>query len=205
MSTRSRRLDRAARRVCGGAVVPDRTGAAAGKCHGAQLVCLATGHDRRTALRHTLQDCRRQGHADTHVRRTGREGGDRPLPAVLHRVRRHCRRFNRDQQRQGDVAVSSLVVGYERCRGGRRRTAHGNGVCRWSGLAGGVESLCQEQGRIPDRSGRPYVKELCRGLGYVHALPDLQLVHRDVSPPNVLLSYRGEIKLADSCSHRRHR
>ena len=49
------------------------------------------------------------------------------------------------------------------------------------------------------------VKELCRGLGYVHALPDLQLVHRDVSPPNVLLSYRGEIKLADSCSHRRHR
>jgi hypothetical protein len=141
----------------------------------------------------------------THVRRTGREGGDRPLPAVLHRVRRHCRRFNRDQQRQGDVAVSSLVVGYERCRGGRRRTAHGNGVCRWSGLAGGVESLCQEQGRIPDRSGRPYVKELCRGLGYVHALPDLQLVHRDVSPPNVLLSYRGEIKLADSCSHRRHR
>ena len=41
------------------------------------------------------------------------------------------------------------------------------------------------------------VKELCRGLGYAHSFPDLKLVHRDVSPPNVLVSYTGEVKLTD--------
>ena len=41
------------------------------------------------------------------------------------------------------------------------------------------------------------VKELCRGLAYAHAFPDLQLVHRDISPPNVLVSYTGEVKLTD--------
>ena len=41
------------------------------------------------------------------------------------------------------------------------------------------------------------VKELARGLDYAHAFGDLKLVHRDVSPPNVLLSYSGEVKLTD--------
>jgi eukaryotic-like serine/threonine-protein kinase len=41
------------------------------------------------------------------------------------------------------------------------------------------------------------VKELCRGLAYAHSFADLDLVHRDVSPPNVLVSYTGEVKLTD--------
>ena len=41
------------------------------------------------------------------------------------------------------------------------------------------------------------VKELCRGLAYAHSVPDLQLVHRDISPPNILVSYTGEVKLTD--------
>ncbi|MCC6994864.1 MAG: protein kinase [Deltaproteobacteria bacterium] len=41
------------------------------------------------------------------------------------------------------------------------------------------------------------VKELCRGLHYAHSFQELRLVHRDVSPPNVLLSYTGEVKLTD--------
>jgi eukaryotic-like serine/threonine-protein kinase len=41
------------------------------------------------------------------------------------------------------------------------------------------------------------VKEISRGLGYVHAFKGLRLVHRDVSPPNVLLSYTGEVKITD--------
>jgi serine/threonine protein kinase len=41
------------------------------------------------------------------------------------------------------------------------------------------------------------VKELARGLGYAHAFGGLKLVHRDVSPANVLLSYTGEVKLTD--------
>ena len=41
------------------------------------------------------------------------------------------------------------------------------------------------------------VKELARGLDYAHDFGDIKLVHRDVSPPNVLLSYSGEVKLTD--------
>ena len=41
------------------------------------------------------------------------------------------------------------------------------------------------------------VKELARGLAYAHAFEDLALVHRDVSPANVLLSFSGEVKLTD--------
>ncbi len=41
------------------------------------------------------------------------------------------------------------------------------------------------------------IKELCRGLAYAHSFGDLHLVHRDVSPPNVLVSYSGEVKLTD--------
>jgi serine/threonine-protein kinase len=41
------------------------------------------------------------------------------------------------------------------------------------------------------------VKELARGLGYAHAFGGLKLVHRDVSPANVLVSYTGEVKLTD--------
>ncbi|RMH40155.1 MAG: serine/threonine protein kinase [Deltaproteobacteria bacterium] len=41
------------------------------------------------------------------------------------------------------------------------------------------------------------VKELARGLHYAHSFRDLKLVHRDVSPPNVLISFEGEVKLTD--------
>jgi serine/threonine protein kinase len=41
------------------------------------------------------------------------------------------------------------------------------------------------------------VKELARGLAYAHSFEGLHLVHRDVSPPNVLISYSGEVKLTD--------
>ncbi|MCU0662439.1 MAG: serine/threonine protein kinase [Myxococcota bacterium] len=44
--------------------------------------------------------------------------------------------------------------------------------------------------------------EVCRGLSYAHGLEDsdgkmLGIVHRDVSPPNILLSKEGEVKLVD--------
>ncbi|MEM9493846.1 MAG: serine/threonine-protein kinase, partial [Myxococcota bacterium] len=40
-------------------------------------------------------------------------------------------------------------------------------------------------------------KELCRGLAYAHSFGDLNLVHRDISPPNILMSFAGEVKLTD--------
>jgi eukaryotic-like serine/threonine-protein kinase len=41
------------------------------------------------------------------------------------------------------------------------------------------------------------IKEVARALAYAHAFEDLALIHRDVSPANVLLSYSGEVKLTD--------
>lgn len=44
--------------------------------------------------------------------------------------------------------------------------------------------------------------EICKGLEYAHSQTDRQgnslgLVHRDLSPANILLSYQGEVKVAD--------
>jgi serine/threonine-protein kinase len=47
------------------------------------------------------------------------------------------------------------------------------------------------------------LNEILKGLDYAHRLRDpetgkpLNLVHRDVSPPNVLISWNGEVKLTD--------
>jgi serine/threonine protein kinase len=41
------------------------------------------------------------------------------------------------------------------------------------------------------------VRELARGLTYAHGFGDIKLVHRDISPPNVLVGYDGSVKLTD--------
>ena len=55
----------------------------------------------------------------------------------------------------------------------------------------------QKQVAFPIDVAAYIVKELCRGLHYAHHFGDLALVHRDVSPPNALISYTGEVKLTD--------
>lgn len=53
------------------------------------------------------------------------------------------------------------------------------------------------QRRIPVDVAVFVIRELCRGLSYVHDAMELDLVHRDVSPPNILVGYRGMVKLTD--------
>jgi Serine/threonine protein kinase len=61
-----------------------------------------------------------------------------------------------------------------------------------------VWNRCAQKGiAFPLPVAAHIVKELMRGLAYAHSFEGLRLVHRDVSPPNVLLSYSGEVKLTD--------
>jgi serine/threonine-protein kinase len=59
-----------------------------------------------------------------------------------------------------------------------------------------------EQTRMPPEAVIRVVIEVLQGLGYAHARKDLAgnplgIVHRDVSPSNILLSPHGEVKLCD--------
>jgi serine/threonine-protein kinase len=57
--------------------------------------------------------------------------------------------------------------------------------------------------RVPIAHSLYVIMEICKGLSYAHDLqnPDggkaLGIVHRDISPPNVLISKQGEIKVVD--------
>jgi serine/threonine protein kinase/tetratricopeptide (TPR) repeat protein len=51
--------------------------------------------------------------------------------------------------------------------------------------------------RIPLDVALHVAREIARALAYVHTHADLRLVHRDVAPPNILISYFGEVKLTD--------
>ncbi|MDA3863715.1 MAG: serine/threonine-protein kinase [Deltaproteobacteria bacterium] len=41
------------------------------------------------------------------------------------------------------------------------------------------------------------IKEAAKGLDYTHKFENSNLVHRDISPPNIMLTYSGEIKILD--------
>ncbi len=66
-----------------------------------------------------------------------------------------------------------------------------------------TESISR-QGRKMDLAMSLFViMEVCKGLGYAHDMTspednrELGIVHRDVSPPNILLSKMGEVKIVD--------
>ena len=65
------------------------------------------------------------------------------------------------------------------------------------------ESLKAQGQRLPVSQSIYIIMEVCRALAYAHDLVDpdtgkpLGIVHRDISPPNILISKKGEVKLAD--------
>ncbi len=66
-----------------------------------------------------------------------------------------------------------------------------------------IESLRRQGRRMPLPQVLYLMMEVCKGLQYAHDAIDpetgreLGIVHRDISPPNILVSKRGEVKLVD--------
>jgi len=65
-----------------------------------------------------------------------------------------------------------------------------------------VESLRKQGKEFPVAYAAFIALEICKGLSYAHELrdpsgQDLHIVHRDMSPPNVLITKFGEIKIVD--------
>ena len=61
-----------------------------------------------------------------------------------------------------------------------------------------VWDRCAEVGRaFPVPLAVHICREVLRGLHYAHTFPGLGLVHRDVSPSNVLIDWAGAVRLAD--------
>jgi serine/threonine protein kinase len=66
-----------------------------------------------------------------------------------------------------------------------------------------LEYSQQQNRRLPVPLVIWMLNEILKGLEYAHKLPDpetgthLGIVHRDISPPNILISWNGEVKLTD--------
>jgi eukaryotic-like serine/threonine-protein kinase len=50
---------------------------------------------------------------------------------------------------------------------------------------------------LPVAAAVHVVKEVCHGLGYAHDFGGHGIVHRDVTPENIMVSFDGEVKLID--------
>ncbi len=65
-----------------------------------------------------------------------------------------------------------------------------------------IQRAAERNYRIPVHHGAYLLSEVCKGLAHAHEQRDtngnpLGIVHRDISPPNVLLSKAGEVKITD--------
>ena len=70
-------------------------------------------------------------------------------------------------------------------------------------LAAIAQQFLKKRIRVPVESAIYIAAEICKGLHYAHTRTDdktgapLNIIHRDISPRNVMLSFEGEVKIVD--------
>jgi serine/threonine protein kinase len=124
----------------------------------------------------------------------------RILPGLA-RSPRFIKLFIKEAKITAGLAHPNIVQTYELGRVGEdhyiaMEYIHGQDLTRVN------RALRAEQFRMPMGLAVYTVAKMLRGLGFAHTLSDAQgrplnLVHRDVSPHNVMLSYQGEVKIFD--------
>lgn len=124
----------------------------------------------------------------------------RILPGLA-RSPRFVRLFVQEARITAGLVHPNIVQIYELGRVGDEHFiameyVHGRDLTRMN------RTLRQQGGRMPVHLALYTVAGVLRGLAHAHALTDptgrpLRLVHRDVSPHNVMLSFQGEVKLFD--------
>jgi serine/threonine protein kinase len=65
-----------------------------------------------------------------------------------------------------------------------------------------LRRLAERRKLLPNEYAVYMAHEICKGLDYAHKRADaagemLGIIHRDISPSNILVSYTGEVKIAD--------
>jgi len=65
-----------------------------------------------------------------------------------------------------------------------------------------IDAAVRKKEKIPAELCRTMAEQICDGASYAHNLTDmtgrsLNLVHRDLNPQNVLISYTGDVKIID--------
>ena len=59
---------------------------------------------------------------------------------------------------------------------------------------GSLASLLRRRGRLPWETAVEYLEQICAGLQHAH---EWGVIHRDLTPRNLLLDARGQVKIAD--------
>src|SRR5712692_9097196 len=65
-----------------------------------------------------------------------------------------------------------------------------------------IDGVAKKKEKLPPEVCRSIAEQICDGASYAHNLTDvsgrsLNIIHRDLNPQNVLLSYTGDVKIID--------